>query len=188
MEISQLGLLAASVAVGYLLGSVPVAYLIVRSRGLNILETGNRNPGAANVFRTVSRRLGALVLALDFLKGFLAVTMANVLGVEQTELTAVAGAAAIVGHWYPVLFRFRGGAGLATAIGASIAVVPLPGLAAFALGLIIIIAIRNTGYAALVGYVGFIGLSPLLDTPWEATLAAILLVVMVFLRNIVVRR
>ena len=188
MEISQPGAIAASVAVGYLLGSIPVAYLVVRLRGLNILETGDRNPGAANVFRTVSRPLGALVLAFDFSKGFLAVTMATVLGVEQTEMTAAAGAAAIVGHWYPILFGFRGGAGLATAIGASIAVAPLAGLVAFALGLVTISVIRNTGYSALVGYVGFIGLSAFLDTPWEETLAAILLVVMVFLRNIAVRR
>ena len=188
MEISQLGPIAVSVAVGYLLGSIPVAYLVVRSQGLNILETGNRNPGAANVFRTVSRPLGALVLAFDFLKGFLAVTLASVLGVEQTEVTAVAGAAAIAGHWYPIFFGFRGGAGLATAIGASIAVAPLAGLAAFALGLLIIATIRNTGYSALVGYVGFIGLSPLLGTSWEATLAATLLAAMVFLHNIAVRR
>ena len=188
MEISQLGPIAASVAVGYFLGSIPVAHLVVRSRGLNILETGNRNPGAANVFRTVSRPLGALVFALDALKAFLAVTMANVLGVELTEVTAVAGAAAIVGHWYPIFFRFKGGAGLAAALGASLAVAPLPALAAFALGLVTIMVIRNTGYAALVGYVGLVGLSLFLDTSWEATLAATLLAVMVFLHNIAMHR
>ena len=94
-----------------------MAYLVARFRGFDIFEVGTRNPGATNVFRVVSRSLGTLVLVLDALKGLLSVVMANILGVIP-EAMSVAGAAAVVGYWYPVSLRFKGGAGLATAVGA----------------------------------------------------------------------
>ena len=92
---------ATSIVVGYVLGSVPVAYFIARARGVNPLMVGTRNPGAANVFRAVSRPLGGAVLLLDMLKGFLALGVANILGVAP-EVAATAGAAAVVGHWHPL--------------------------------------------------------------------------------------
>ena len=110
MAFTQMGPLAASLAVGYLVGSIPVASLLTRLRGVEILNVGTRNPGAANVFREISRPLGAMVLALDALKGFAAVTMSSILGVEP-EMVAAAGAAAIAGHWYPLFLRFKGGSG-----------------------------------------------------------------------------
>ena len=120
---------ATSIVAGYLLGSVPVAYFIARARGVNLLMVGTRNPGAANVFRTVSRPLGGVVLLLDMLKGFLALGVANILGVAP-EVAATAGAAAVVGHWHPLFLRFRGGAGAATAVGAGIGLALIPGLIA----------------------------------------------------------
>ena len=177
-----MGYLATSIAVGYVLGSAPVAYVVARLKGVDIFEVGTRNPGAANVFRVVSRSLGALVLVLDALKGLLAVVMANIFGVIP-EATVAAGAAAVAGHWNPVFMRFKGGAGLATAVGAGIGLAPLPGLIALLLALLTLLIIRNTGYAAAVGYVGFVSLSPILDTAWTATLGAALLAAMVALRS-----
>lgn len=142
MAFPQMGPLAASLAVGYLVGSIPVASLLTRLRGVEILNVGTRNPGAANVFREISRPLGAMVLALDALKGFAAVTMSSILGVEP-EMVAAAGAAAIAGHWYPLFLRFKGGAGLATAIGGGIALAPLAGLVALGLGLATVRVIHN---------------------------------------------
>ncbi len=182
MEVLKIGLLATSIVVGYVLGSAPVAYLVARLKGVDIFEVGTRNPGAANVFRVVSRSLGALVLVLDALKGLLAVVVANIFGVIP-EATSVAGAAAVVGHWHPVFMRFKGGAGLATAVGAGIGLAPFPGLIALLLALLTLLIIRNTGYAAVVGYAGFVSLSPFLDTTWAATLGATSLVGLVFLRT-----
>ena len=122
------------------------------------------------------------VLILGALKGLLAVAIANILGVIP-EAVAVAGAAAVVGHWYPVFLKFKGGAGLATAVGAGIGLAPFPGLIALLLGLLARLIIRNTVYAAMVGYVGFVSLSPFLDTTWAATLGATLLAAMVSLRS-----
>ena len=124
-----------------------------------------------------------MVLVLDALKGFLAVVIANILGVIP-EAVAVAGAAAVLGHWYPVFLRFKGGEGLATAVGAGIGLAPFPGLIALLLALLTLLIIRNTGYAAAVGYVGFVSLSPFLDTTWAATLGATLSAAMVSLRSI----
>ena len=185
MDILQVGSLATAIALGYVLGSAPVAYLVVRLRGVDVFGVGTGNPGAANVFRVVSRPLGTLVLLLDALKGLLAVVMANILGVIP-EAMAVAGAAAVVGHWHPVFLRFKGGAGLATAIGAGIGLAPVPGLIALLLGFLTLLIIRNTGYAAVVGFVGFVSLSPFLDTTWAATLGAIMLAAMVWLRSIAI--
>ena len=159
--------------------------MVARLNGVDIFEVGTRNPGAANVFRVVSRSLGALVLVLDALKGLLAVVMANVLGVIP-EATVAAGAAAVAGHWNPVFMRFKGGAGLATAVGAGIGLAPLPGLIALLLTLLTLLIIRNTGYAAAVGYVGFVSLSLILDTAWTATLGAALLAAMVALRSMAI--
>ena len=185
MDIPQIGIIAASAAVGYILGSAPVAYLLTRAQGVNVFDVGTQNPGAANVFRAVNRRLGALVLALDALKGFLAVVIANLMGVDS-EVASVAGAAAVVGHWHPVFLKFRGGMGLAPAIGAGIALAPLPALIAILLGLLILLTIRSTGHAALIGYVALVGFSPVFDTSWAATAGAASLVVLVWLRSIVV--
>ncbi len=162
-----------------------MAYVVARLKGVDIFEVGTRNPGAANVFRVVSRSLGALVLVLDALKGLLAVVMANIFGVIP-EAMSVAGAAAVVGHWHPVFLRFKGGAGLATAVGAGIGLAPFSGLIALLLALLTLLIIRNTGYAAAVGYVGFVSLSPFLDTAWTATLGAALLAAMVALRSMAI--
>ena len=185
MEILHIGSLATSIAVGYVLGSAPVAYLVARFKGVDIFEVGTRNPGAANVFRVVSRSLGALVLVLDALKGLLAVVIADIFGVIPGA-TAAAGAAAVVGHWNPVFMRFKGGAGLATAVGAGIGLAPFPGLIALLLALLTLLIIRNTGYAAAVGYVGFVSLSLILDTAWTATLGTALLAAMVALRSMAI--
>ena len=185
MEIPQQLSIAISIVVGYILGSIPAAYLITRARGVNILETGNGNPGAANVFRAVSKRLGILVLVADVLKGFLAVVAANSLGVVP-EAAPAAGAAALLGQWYPVFLRFRGGAGLASAVGAGLGLALLPGLIAFLLALLALLIIRSTGYAAAIGYVGFVLLAVFLGTAWPAILGAALLIVMVKLRSIAV--
>ena len=185
MEIPQQLSIAISIAVGYILGSIPTAYLITRARGVNILETGNGNPGAANVFRTVSKRLGVLVLVADVLKGFLAIVAANGLGVVP-EAAPAAGAAALVGQWYPVFLRFRGGAGLASAVGAGLGLALLPGLLAFLLGLLALLIIRSTGYAVAVGYIGFVLQGVLLGTAWPAIIGAAVLIVLVKIRSVAV--
>lgn len=111
----------------YLLGSVPFGFVIARSRGVDLRKVGSGNIGATNVFRMVGKKWGALCFILDFLKGFLAAGwFPFVLGVmEVAEAGLIGGAAAIVGHNFPVWLKFRGGKGIATSAGVLAAVAPL---------------------------------------------------------------
>jgi glycerol-3-phosphate acyltransferase PlsY len=105
------------VAVGYLLGSIPFAYLLSRRwTGLDIRQAGSGNVGAANVLRTSGVAAGIVVMLLDVAKGAGSVLVAQRLSPGDAA-PAAAGLAAIVGHIYPVWLRFRGGKGVATACG-----------------------------------------------------------------------
>ncbi|MBI3047049.1 MAG: glycerol-3-phosphate 1-O-acyltransferase PlsY [Acidobacteria bacterium] len=105
-----------AVALGYLAGSVPFAYLLARRRGVDLRRVGSGNIGAANVLRTsgVARALAAV--GLDAAKGAVAVVVAERLTAGPATPVA-AGLASIIGHVHPVWLRFRGGKGVATAAG-----------------------------------------------------------------------
>ncbi len=113
----------------YLVGSLPFAYWITRWRtGLDIFEVGEGNVGARNVWHVVGPPWGVLTAVLDALKGVAAVALARSWGLDPW----LCGFAAVFGHGYPVFHRFRGGKGLATALGVALAVVPLATLATLA--------------------------------------------------------
>jgi len=103
---------------GYLVGSISFAVIICRVMGLpDPRQGGSGNPGATNVLRLGSKRAAAVTLGADVLKGLLPVLAASALQATPAVLTAVAGAA-FLGHVFPVFFGFRGGKGVATALGA----------------------------------------------------------------------
>jgi glycerol-3-phosphate acyltransferase PlsY len=120
-----LSLFVAS-ALGYVLGSIPSAYLLVRWRSsLDIRDVGSGNVGALNSYEvTRSRLIGVAALAGDLLKGVTAVLLGRALETEGFVTGAVAGTAAVIGHSFPVWLRFRGGRGLATAAGAMLVTAP----------------------------------------------------------------
>jgi acyl phosphate:glycerol-3-phosphate acyltransferase len=106
-----------SIVLGYLAGSVPFAFLLARRRGVDVRTSGSGNVGAANVLRTTGAGRAVAVMALDVAKGVLAIAIAQVTN-AGAPVTAVTGAAAVVGHIYPVWLRFHGGKGVAVAAGA----------------------------------------------------------------------
>ena len=101
---------------GYAVGSVPFAYLLARRAGIDVRVAGSGNVGAANVLRTSGTPLGLTVMILDISKGA-ATVLAAYAGAGSHNSAAVAGAAAVVGHIYPVWLRFHGGKGVAVAAG-----------------------------------------------------------------------
>src|SRR3990167_3130508 len=108
------------VVIAYLLGSVSSA--IILAKLLNKPDprlSGSGNPGATNALRTGGKKMGAMVLAADLAKGLIAVLIGRFFGVEGFAL-AVVGLAAVIGHIFPVFFNFKGGKGVATALGAII--------------------------------------------------------------------
>jgi|FaiFalDrversion2_1042247.scaffolds.fasta_scaffold02125_3 glycerol-3-phosphate acyltransferase PlsY len=170
----------AALLAAYLLGSLPFAYWAARARGVDIFTVGTGNPGAANVFRVVSRPLGVLVLLLDIFKGFAAVGVGRLVGLGEGWLTAL-GAAAVLGHAFSPFLRLRGGAGLATAVGASLGISPLITGMAWIGGGLVLPLLRNTGYTAGIGVVLFVALSLLLRQGWLPTVGPVLLFVLVLL-------
>ena len=140
-----------SILIGYLLGSIPFGMLVPRLRGIDIAEVGTGNPGAANVYRKIGRWDGLLVGVADMAKAALAVLVAQWLGLSM-GMALVGGSAAVVGHWYSPFLRFKGGAGLAPAVGAAAGVLPIEAVIGVAVTLAIMAWRKNTGLGALVGY------------------------------------
>ena len=115
-----------TVLLGYLLGSIPTAYIAGRlTRGKDIRHMGDGNMGARNAYYELGARVGVAVGAVDAGKGALAIVIAQVAGVSQ-PVVLLAGVAAVIGHNWPVFIGFRGGRGEATTIGVLLVVVTLP--------------------------------------------------------------
>src|ERR1700704_5452194 len=97
-----------AIAIGYLFGSVPFAFVLTRARGVDLRKVGSRNLGAANVLRTLGVVAAITVMLLDVAKGALAVLVVRAITTSSWASVA-AGLAAIVGHIYPVWLGFHGG-------------------------------------------------------------------------------
>ncbi|MBL8385391.1 MAG: glycerol-3-phosphate 1-O-acyltransferase PlsY [Burkholderiales bacterium] len=143
--------------VAYLIGSVSFAVVVSKAFGLADPRTyGSKNPGATNVLRSGSKVAAALTLLGDALKGGVAVllaqTFASRFGVGEGAI-ALAAIGAFLGHLYPLYHRFRGGKGVATALGILLAVDPWLGLGTLATWLIIAFFFRYSSLAALVSAV-----------------------------------
>ena len=117
------------ILLGYAVGSVPFAYLLARRAGIDVRVAGSGNVGAANVLRTTGTPLGLTVMILDVGKGA-ATVLAAYAGAGSATAMAAAGAAAIVGHIYPVWLRFHGGKGVAVAAGVFSVLAPLAAMLA----------------------------------------------------------
>ena len=110
---------------GYFIGSVSFAVIIAHSQGIDILKFGSGNPGATNVTRALGSKWGRLVFVLDACKGFIASGWPLIcLPESQLELGIIGLIAAIIGHSYSVFLGFRGGKGVATAMGGLLALMP----------------------------------------------------------------
>ena len=114
---------ALLIAFAYLLGSVPTGYLLGYLSGVDVRKAGSGNVGATNVARVAGKKLGLLTLVADAAKGFIPVYLARELGLDA-GLTALVALAAFTGHLYPVFLKFQGGKGVATALGALLALAP----------------------------------------------------------------
>ena len=116
--------LASSLVIGYLLGAIPVGIVAGRALGgIDPREAGTRNIGFTNVLRVAGKAAGVVTLIGDMGKGALAVLIArHLLGVAGSDWELAGGSAAILGHMFPVFLRFKGGKGVATALGVLLAV------------------------------------------------------------------
>lgn len=105
---------ALCLLVGYLLGCISPSYFLSKSRGIDLRNVGQENLGTTNAFMILGKASGIVVMVIDFMKGFLAVKIAQLLFPGFAIAGVTAGAAAILGHIFPFYLKFRGGKGLAT--------------------------------------------------------------------------
>lgn len=138
----------AALAAGYLCGSIPFGLLLTRLAGLgDVRAIGSGSIGATNVLRTGNKRLAALTLLFDAGKGALPTLVGYHFG--GLEMAACAGFGAFIGHLFPVWLRFKGGKGVATAIGILLGLNWLLGLMAIGIWLIVAAITRYSSLAAL---------------------------------------
>ena len=169
--------------VGYLLGSIPFARLFTMRSGIDLFEVGTGNPGAANVFRKIDKRIGAAVFLADGLKGALPVFIANMMGAPQ-DLCIIAGAAAVIGHWYPIFNRFKGGAGLATGAGVVLGLMPLAGITGIVAGILMIAWVKSSAHGALTGLIVILLLAIPFGYQWPAMVASSMLAAVLFAKAV----
>jgi glycerol-3-phosphate acyltransferase PlsY len=157
---------ALLVVAGYLAGSLPFGYWLVRlRRGVDIRTVGSGNIGATNVWRTFGARLGIAVMLLDTLKGFVPALVATVW--VGSLWGVVAGAAAMVGHSRPVFLRFaRGGKMVATCGGAFLGVAPVVGGVGALVWIVVFAAFRYASVASITAALSLPVVAVLLDEPW----------------------
>ncbi len=147
----------AAVVLAYLLGSISFAIVVSRVAGLaDPRSFGSKNPGATNVLRSGNKGAAAATLILDAFKGWLAVWLASTYGprygIDDDGVAAVA-LAVFLGHLYPVFFGFKGGKGVATALGVLLALEWWLGLATAATWIAIAVFFRYSSLAAIVAAV-----------------------------------
>lgn len=130
--------------VAYVIGSINFAVLFSRKfAGFDVREKGSKNAGTTNVLRTVGKKVAALTLLCDILKGVAAILIAQLSqvmwqGFDMTILKYIAGFMVILGHTFPIFFEFRGGKGVATAIGVLLMLNWKIGLICLTFGILII--------------------------------------------------
>lgn len=134
----------------YLLGAIPFGYLIVKERtGVDVRSVGSGNVGATNVLRVAGKLPAVGVLMMDMAKGCFPVLVGRVLGASPEILAAIAFAA-VVGHVFPVFLGFRGGKGVATALGAFIALAPIATVSSAAVFILLVVWKRYVSLASVV--------------------------------------
>jgi glycerol-3-phosphate acyltransferase PlsY len=157
---------ALLVAAGYVLGSMPWGYWLPRLvKHDDIRRHGSGNIGGTNVWRVYSWRLGLPVVLLDALKGFVPALVATL---TVSHLAgALAGAAAMLGHWRPLFLRWqRGGKVVATCGGAFLGLAPVVGAAGAGVWIVVFLVFRYASVASIVGALSLPVAAVLLDEPW----------------------
>jgi glycerol-3-phosphate acyltransferase PlsY len=142
------------IVVSYFLGAVPFGLLLSRRSGIDIRNQGSKNIGATNVTRLLGKKLGALTLILDVLKGYAPMFLAALLvpaDPQRNLIIALCGAASVLGHMFPVYLGFKGGKGVATALGAFLYLAPLAVLLCL---LVFVAAVWLSGFVSLGSLLG----------------------------------
>ena len=175
---------ASAVLVAYLIGAVPIGWIVARAFGVaDIRRHGSGTIGATNVLRTLGRRAAIVTLLGDVLKGALAVFTAAALSGGDLVVTAAATVAAVVGNCWSVFLRFRGGKGVATGLGALLCTVPLATVATLPVFVAVVATTRYVSLASLLAAACVPLGAALLGYPRASALAALAIAAIVIGRH-----
>jgi len=174
----------AGVVVAYLIGAVPIGWLVARAFGVtDIRRHGSGNIGATNVLRTLGRLPAIVTLLGDVLKGYAAVVVAGALAGGAPAAMAAAAVAAVVGNCWSVFLGFRGGKGVATGLGALLRLVPWATLAALPVFVVVLASFRYVSLACLLAALCVPLGALVLGYPGVSTLAALAVAALVVGRH-----
>jgi acyl phosphate:glycerol-3-phosphate acyltransferase len=140
----------AFILIGYFIGTVPTGYFVAKARGIDIQKMGSGNIGATNVLRSVGLGPALLVLLLDPLKGFLA-TLFPILLLQDSWTIALTALATVLGNNFNIFLKLRGGKGIATSMGAFLAVDPIATLLSLVIGITTIYLGRYVSLGSMIG-------------------------------------
>jgi glycerol-3-phosphate acyltransferase PlsY len=166
----------------YLLGSVPVGVLLARMKGADPRKVGSGNIGATNVMRAAGKTTGVLTLAGDILKGLLPVSVAFTME-EPVIVVVAAGLAAFLGHLFPLFLRFKGGKGVATALGVYLALDPFAVFITVIVFVLVLLKWRFVSLGSLVGVAAMPLLLYLLNAPDYYVYLALIIGALIFIKH-----
>jgi acyl phosphate:glycerol-3-phosphate acyltransferase len=175
---------ASAVLVAYLIGAVPIGWMVARAFGVtDIRRHGSGNIGATNVLRTLGRLPAIVTLLGDVIKGYLAVAAATTLSDRDPVVTGAATVAAVVGNCWSVFLGFRGGKGVATGLGALLCTVPLATVATLPVFVVVVATTRYVSLASLLAAACVPLGAVLLRYPTPSALAALAVAAIVIGRH-----
>lgn len=174
----------------YLLGSIPTAVWYGRVfHGVDIRNHGSGNAGATNSLRVLGKKAGVIVLLIDLLKGYMAISLAGIItqhsDFQSTEyIVPLLGLAVVVGHIFPIFAQFKGGKGVATSLGVILAIHPLATLICLVVFLLIVFTTKYVSLGSMLGALtfpvqlvsGFWGLQPMIIVIFGFVLAVLLVI------------
>ena len=169
----------------YLCGAIPFGYIIAKIfKHVDIRTVGSGNPGATNVYRTISKPLGILTLFLDMLKGFIPVYFVKIINPEFYWIVIAVALVTIIGHIFTVFLKFKGGKGVATGCGVFLALNPLSVLICFITFAIILAIFRYVSFASIIAAMMLPISLYLLDAVPELILFSGVIAILVVIRHI----
>lgn len=175
-----------SILVAYLVGAIPFGLILSMGSGVDIRSEGSKNIGATNVGRLLGKKLGILTLLADIAKGFLPMyAVAHFLPetAQKNMIIALCGAVTVLGHMFPVYLGFKGGKGVATALGVFLYLVPLGVIVCLA---VFVAAVALSGFVSVGSLLGALAVVPVLwfsgEPQWKLVLA-IFVVAMIWLKH-----
>jgi len=142
-------IIVGMIVVAYFVGNISPATIIGKIQGVDIKKEGSGNAGATNVIRVLGVKAGALTLIIDIIKGVLVVLLGRAIGGEYLAMIVVLPV--MIGHIWPIVFKFKGGKGVATVFGAMVALCPSVGLLAVVVVIVVVLVGRRISLGSIIG-------------------------------------